>query len=67
MTVSEGETKFGKHWKEWSQREWDEVLKTTEVDDLKYPLIVIKVMEAYTAGRGTVLTDSVKAFIAEAR
>ena len=63
MTIQEQETKLGKRWREFTQDEWDEVLKTTEVDDMKYPLIINKAMEAFMNERFNVLTKSVLAFI----
>lgn len=63
MIIGEYEEKFGKRWDAWTQDEWDEVLKVVEADDLKFPLLINKVMEAYMSNRKHVLTESVLAFV----
>ena len=62
-TISDAEREYGKRWREWTQAEWDAVLKTVEEEDMTFPLIINKIMEAFMNFRYEVLTKSVKDFI----
>lgn len=66
MIIEKFQKKFGSRWNTWTQDQWDEVLKVVEADDLKFPLLINRVMEAYTNGRKHVLTESVLAFVDDA-
>jgi len=57
--IEQNEIKLGKRFREWSQEERFSFASTLEEPDIRLPLLVHFVMEAYTSGKRDILRPSV--------